>query len=178
MKRVMTVGAILFTLLTVVFALLCRKSGGVMLSLAITMGTFAYHFVMRLLVGGAVNAVFRNRMDASRPWFRVSAAEQKLYKKLRLSRWKGRLPTYDPAAFSLEQHTPEEILGATCQAEVVHELIMLLSFLPLLAAIPFGSFGVFLMTSLAAAVFDGLFVMLQRYNRPRLQRALPRLKRK
>jgi hypothetical protein len=44
----------------------------------------------------------------------------------------------------------------------------LLSFLPLLAAIPFGAFPAFLITSLAAACFDTVFVIMQRFNRPRL----------
>ena len=57
-----------------------------------------------------------------------------------------------------------------CGAEVVHEVILVLSFLPLLAAFPFGSFGVFLITSLLAALYDLSFVIMQRFNRPRILR--------
>ena len=59
-----------------------------------------------------------------------------------------------------------------CGAEIVHEIIMVLSFLPLLAIPVFGAFPVFLITSVLAALFDGVFVMAQRYNRPRLVRIL------
>ena len=141
-----------------------------LLSLAITAGTFAYHFAMRLLVGAAVNAVMHNRADHTRRWFQPHPFEASLYRKLRVKRWKDRLPSYDPSLFSVTLQTPEAILGASCQAEAVHEIIVPLSFLPLLAAIPFGSFPVFLITSLLSAGFDSLFVILQRYNRPRLLR--------
>ena len=57
-----------------------------------------------------------------------------------------------------------------CGAEIVHEVIMVLSFLPLLTVPFFGTFPVFLMTSALSALFDSIFVMAQRYNRPRLVR--------
>lgn len=78
------------------------------------------------------------------------------------------MPTYQPESFSLQKHTPAEIAQAMCQAEVTHEIIVALSFLPLLMAVPFGDFWVFFLTSLAAAGFDLLFVIIQRYNRPRI----------
>ena len=55
-------------------------------------------------------------------------------------------------------------------ADTVHEIIVVLSFLPLTAAIFFGEFGVFLITSTLAALYDLSFVVMQRFNRPRLVR--------
>lgn len=55
-----------------------------------------------------------------------------------------------------------------CQAELVHETIIILSFVPLFAVIFFDSFWVFFITSAAAAIFDLLFVIIQRYNRDRI----------
>ena len=55
-----------------------------------------------------------------------------------------------------------------CGAEVVHEIIMVLSFIPLLFAIPFGVFPVFFITSVIASLVDFVFVIVQRYNRPRI----------
>ena len=55
-----------------------------------------------------------------------------------------------------------------CQAELVHETITVLSFVPVLFAIWFGQLPVFLITSLLAAAFDMQFVILQRFNRPRV----------
>ena len=82
------------------------------------------------------------------------------------------MPTYAPELFSRERHTLEEIAMAMCQAEIVHEIIALLSFLPL-AVVPWlGAFWVFLITSCLSAGGDLLFVILQRYNRPILLRVM------
>lgn len=70
--------------------------------------------------------------------------------------------------FSVEKRSLDEIVQATCQSEITHEVIAVLSFLPLLASLKFDSFMVFFITSLLAACFDLSFVIIQRYNRPRL----------
>jgi hypothetical protein len=134
----------------------------------ITFATTAYHFLMRLLTGSAIHLLLRNRVDYRRRWFRVSTAEQRFYNKLHVKKWKAGMGTYDPKAFDSSIHTWDEIAQATCQAELVHEAIILLSFLPVLAAIPFGALPVFVITSLLSAGFDALFVIMQRYNRPRI----------
>ncbi len=140
------------------------------LSLAITLGTTAYHFSMRLAVGLFLHAIFRGNMDHKRKWFSERSFEAKLYRLLKVKAWKKYIPTFDPSLYSLKEHSIEELLGATCQAEVVHELIMLLSLLPLAMIIPFGEPIAFITTSLFAFLIDGVFVILQRFNRPRLLR--------
>lgn len=85
------------------------------------------------------------------------------------------MPTYDVDTFSFELHSMEEIVMAMCQSEVVHEAIVVLSFIPVSFSIRFASFGVFLVTSILAAIFDMMFVIMQRYNRPRLVRILKKL---
>ena len=72
----------------------------------------------------------------------------------------------------MELHTPEQILANMCQAEVVHEIIVLCSFLPLAATPVLGALPVFLITSILAAVVDLIFVIAQRYNRPRIFRLI------
>lgn len=138
------------------------------LTLAITFGTIAYHLIARLLVGWIFNRVMKNRADHTRKWYQLRPWEQKLYRFLRVKKWKNKLPTYTPESFSNQKHTWEEIAQAMCQAELVHETNILLSFVPLAASIWFGSFAVFLITSLAGAAFDLLFVIIQRYNRARV----------
>ena len=146
------------------------------LSAAITSGTVAYHLLMRLAVGAVFHAAMGNRADCSKAWYRPRRWESRLYDLLRVKRWKSRLPTYDPDRFSPKLHSWDEIAQAMCQAELVHETNMLLSFVPLLAAPRLGSFGVFLATSVAAALFDSLFVMIQRCNRPRVLRLVAKIR--
>ncbi len=78
------------------------------------------------------------------------------------------MPTYYPDTFSPKKHTWSEIAQAMCQSELVHEVNVILSFVPIIVTIWFGSFFVFLITSIGGAVFDLIFVVMQRYNRARV----------
>ena len=168
-----------FSVGTVILTVLYRHTPGeVWLSLAITFGTTAYHFIMRLLVGLAFSAVMHNRADYTKRRYRVSATEAAIYEKLKVNKWKSGMPTYDPTLFDPRIHTWEEIAQATCQAECVHETIAVLSFLPVAAGIWFDAYPVFILTSVAAAVFDLMLVMMQRYNRQRIAKLLERRKAK
>lgn len=147
-----------------------------LLSCAITCGMFAYHITIRFLTPVLLKLLFHRQYDPTSGWFRQKPWEQKLYTRLKVKNWKAHVMTYDPREFSLQLHTPEEIVLNMCHAEAVHELIMVLSFTSLLFAIPFGSFGVFLITAVLAAMLDGTFVLLQRYNRPRMVRLIEKQK--
>ena len=161
--------ALLSSLITIFCAILYKNSGNdLFLTLMITFGTTAYHFVMRLFTGLIINLLLKNHVDYRKRWFQVSAIEQKLYKKLKVKKWKGKMGTYDPDCFDNKIHSWDEIAQATCQAELVHELIIVLSFVPVIAAVPFGALPVFIITSILAACVDAVFVIIQRYNRPRV----------
>lgn len=147
------------------------SGAGWLLSLGITFGTTAYHFVMRLLVGLVFDRTMQNRADCTRAWYQPRRWEKKLYKTLRVKRWKTAMPTFSPELFSTRQHSLSELAQAMCQAELVHEVCAVLSFMPVAAAHWFGALPVFLLTSIGGAVFDLMFVMMQRYNRPRVLRA-------
>lgn len=165
MKRI----ALIVLLCTVAAGLLYMKTrSSLLLSIAISLGTIFYHFFMRLLVGWAVNAVMHNRANCNARWFRPLDFEEKLYRRLRVAVWKKHLPSYQPELFSMKDRSLDEIAQAMCQAEIVHEIIIPLSFVPLFAIPYFGAAAVFIITSLLAACFDLLFVILQRFNRPRI----------
>ncbi len=169
MPKLLGISTLLSVLFTTLFTALYHFfRASAYLSLAITFGTFCYHLLMRILVGAAVCCAMRGHTSCHKKWYRPRPFEKKLYARLEVKKWKAYLPTYQPESFSLQRHSPAEIAQATCQAEVTHEIIVALSFLPLLMAVPFGDFWVFFLTSLASAGFDLLFVIIQRYNRPRI----------
>lgn len=146
---------------------------GVFETLAITALTFFFHFAVRLLIGGLVSmATSVKKPDYNNWWFKEKAFERKLYKVLKVKEWKKHMPTYSPENFSLEKHSMEDIILSTCQAELTHEWIALASFIPLSFISKFGAAGVFIITSIMAAGVDMLFVLIQRYNRPRLIKML------
>lgn len=169
MKRTIKSIVLISAILTCVFVLVyITTKSSVTLSIAISCGTTAYHFCMRLAVGTVYELVFHNNINYHGKWFAPQKWESQLYKALRVKKWKSRMPSYAPDNFDTKQNSLEEIAGAMCQAELVHETIALLSFLPI-AAIPFwGEAGVFILTSIGAAAFDMSFAVMQRFNRPRI----------
>lgn len=155
------------------FASVFYKSS-LLFSLAITFGVTFYHFAIRLVIGYSVDRIFKNGINYKNRWFSPKKFEQRLYKKLHVHKWKEKVPTFDPEQFDIEQHTFDEIISSMCVAEIVHEVIFVFALLPIVLSIPFGEFWVFFVTSFFSAAFDLIFVILQRYNRPRVIRLLNR----
>ena len=140
----------------------------------ITIGITLYHFAMRLAVGTVVNLIMNNQANYKSVWFREKSFENKLYKRMCVRKWKKYIPTYSPETFDTSHKTVKAIIGATCQAEIVHEVIMVFSLLPI-ALIPFlGGAVAFIITSVLSMMIDAVFVILQRYNRPKLVKVMGR----
>ena len=177
MKKAMliTLGASLFMCLV---CGLCFQRGGQrwLFGCAVTFGVVAYHMLIRFAAPGLLWLIFRRKYDIRHWWFRQKNWEPKLYELLRVRKWKGAVASYDPSEFDLEKHSLREIAENMCHAEAVHEVIILLSFTSLFFAIPFGDLWVFLLTAVAAACVDGVFTVMQRYNRPRIMMILERRK--
>lgn len=169
MAKSMKSTAVITLLLMILFCILYQATrNSVFFSLAITFGTIAYHFIIRLLVGGLFDFKMKNQADYTKKWYQVSDIEMKLYEKLKVKKWKNKMPTFDMDAFDVSKHSWDEIVQATCQSELVHETNAVVSFLPVFESIWFGTFEVFLITSVLGAIFDLMFVFMQRFNRARI----------
>lgn len=167
---------IMLLVMTLIFLYLyhsCHQAW--MLSVYVTLLTVFYHFAMRLVVGKAVTFIYKNReFRVDTIGFRIRSYEPRLYQVLHVKQWKTKVITASPDQFDLRKISPEELLHSVLQAELVHRVIMVLSFLPLLLIIPYGVPLVFILTSVLASLFDLIFVMIQRYNRPRVIRLAER----
>ena len=119
----------------------------------------------------------KNKADHENVWFREKSFEKKLYKGLYIRNWKKYIPTYDPDTFDASCKTVKEIVGATCQAEIVHEVIMVFSLLPITWIPVLGGAAVLIVTSVLSMLIDSVFVIVQRYNRPKLVRVMERFER-
>lgn len=169
MSRVMKIISIVTIISTIIFSYIyITINKDIYLTLAISFGTTAYHFIMRLIVGYIVNGILHNKANYNNIYFKSKKFEQKIYKIIKVKKWKDKMPTYNPEFYSTEKHSLEEIAMVTCQAEIVHELIIIFSFVPVLFTLWFDSFWVFMITSIISALIDTLFVIIQRYNRPRI----------
>ncbi len=148
--------------------------GELSLTTAITAGTICYHSNARGIIGAWIDRNVRPGLNPDHPWFREQKWEPPLYRLLRVRRWKDKMPTYTPQAFCLKETNLPDVICNSCSAELIHVLCMAAGFLPLVM-VPFvGAFWVFFLTSLGAACADGIFVVIQRYNRPRLRRLYAR----
>ncbi|MEE3428445.1 MAG: hypothetical protein VZQ55_05710 [Ruminococcus sp.] len=165
MKVLAGITLALFIYFTVMYSM---EHFGVYLSCAVTFGTCAYHLCMRLIVGLIFDKTMNNKADYNKKTYRLKPFERKLYSFLWVKRWKNKMPTYDKEVFDISSNTWDEIAQATCQAEMVHRTCFVLSFLPIILSIWFGDFPVFLITSLFGALIDLLFIIMQRFNRPRI----------
>ena len=146
-----------------------------MLPVYVTLLTTFYHFAMRIAVGEAVTVIYKKRkFNINSLGFRIHGYEHRLFEFLNVKRWKSRVITAKPEQFEVRKLSPEELLHNMLQAELVHRIIMVLSFLPLLLIIPYGKPLVFVLTSVFACLIDLIFVIIQRYNRPRAVRLIKR----
>ncbi|MBQ6700501.1 MAG: hypothetical protein IJM98_07535 [Oscillospiraceae bacterium] len=144
------------------------------LTLSITFGVTLYHFAIRLVIGYLTDKIFRGKTNPKSKWFSPKKFEHRMYKMLKVHKWKKFVPTFDPNQFNMEDNSLNKIADSMCVAELCHEIIILFAFLPVLLIIPFGSSGVFITTSFVSACIDFIFVIIQRYNRPRILRLIER----
>ena len=167
---------IVFITVTVAFAVLYRIfNKGYMLSVYITFLTISYHFSMRLVVGQLVTVIYHKReFNLDSIGFRIYKFEEDLYRILKVKKWKTHMITAKPEQFDLHENSMDVILHNMAQAELVHRIIVVLSFVPLILIIPYGAPLIFIMTSIAAALIDLQFVIIQRFNRPRVMRIVER----
>ena len=121
MAKTMKRTAVISVVATIIFSFICWKSNwSWTFSAAITFGTIAYHLVIRLLVGTLVDCILHNQVDYNKKWFHVHPIEMKIYNKLKVKKWKGKIPTYNEELFSIEKRTFHEIAQATCQQRNSH----------------------------------------------------------
>ena len=162
-KRAVILSAVLFPSLSLIFLILGYEA------LFITASAFSFHILMRLIVGYAVKNA---ELDGRSVIFHVSDKEFRFLRSTDIAFWKERLPTYDEESFKVRNL--DALYSVMLHAELTHFLIAILSFVPFAASLCIqpirSSWPVFFITSALSALFDSLFVAVQRYNRKRIDR--------
>lgn len=147
----------------------------VILWTGVTAFTIMYHLWMRIIMGN-VSKLCKVRYNQW--WFREKPFEKKLYNFLRVRKWKGKALTYNPELYNVKERTLRQIADTTAKSELDHLINILISLSTLLFALLWGELWIFLITAVLAILFDLQFVLIQRYNRPRLARMVDRERRK
>lgn len=133
-----------------------------------------YHFWLRIIMGN-VTKLFNINRDGH--WFRERKFERKLYEFLRVKKWKGKALTYNPDAFSLDKNSLEEIADTTAKSELDHWVNEIISIGSIFFSLLWGEFWIFFATAILAMIFDAQFIIIQRYNRPRLLKIIQKKQR-
>ena len=128
-----------------------------------------YHFKMRLIMGEITK---KRGVSYTHPWFRERRFEKRLYKLLCVRKWRGKILTYDPDAFDIKKHTLPEIADAMSKAECDHWINELISLSTIAFGLIFGQMWIFVTTAIVGMLFDGQFIVVQRYNRPTVVRLI------
>ena len=164
--------------ITIIIWLLCFTlyyrniyKNSVILWTGITAFTIMYHFWLRIIMGN-VSKLFKKHIKHNQWLFKERKFEKKLYKLLRVKEWKGKALTYNPEAFSLKEHSLEEISDTMVKSELDHWINEIISLSTLLFAIPWGALWSFAVSAVVAMIFDSQFIIIQRYNRPRVIKIL------
>lgn len=151
------------------------NDSSIILWTGITAFTIMYHFWVRIIMGN-VSKLFRKYINYKQWWFKEKKFEKNLYKFLKVKDWKGKALTYNPEQFSLKENSLEDIINTMTKSEVDHWINEIISLSTILFSIPWGEFWIFFITAIAAMIFDSQFIIIQRYNRPRVLKILERNK--
>lgn len=171
MKRFMYIAScVSLALMFVFFIIMANTFNSVFLTLGITCMTICYHFTIRLVIGGIMDRISLDNFKPNAGRFRERGFERRFYKTLRVKKWKRFVPTYNDEHFSMK-NSLETLIGETCRAEAVHWLCIAASLVSIAFTAVFGSLAAFLVTGIIGALIDLVFVIIQRYNRPRLIKA-------
>ncbi len=186
MKKVKKSGPAIFmysvitiTLVTTIICFIVYYGGlyknNIILWTGVTCFTIMYHLWLRIIMGN-VSKIFKNSISYNQVWFKEKGFEKVLYKFLCVKKWKGKALTYNPELFSLKNNSLEEIAKTTCKAELDHWINEIISLTTLFFAFVWGEFWIFLVTAVLAMIFDAQFIVIQRYNRPRIMKLLEKSK--
>ena len=143
----------------------------VVLYTGVTAFIIVYQLGLRLLFG-VLTTSFKDKLTTKQFLFKERKFEKKLYEVLKVKKWKKRALTYDPEAFNLRKNTKKQVLQTMLKSELDHWINELISLSTLLFALIWGEFGIFLVTCILAMLFDGQFILIQRFNRPRVERLI------
>ncbi len=166
-------------LISVLGTLLCgyaylQTTGILAMYMCIIFGTVAVHFLIMHISAPIVFLIFKKRFNYDSFWFIPKRFEKDLYEILKVKKWKTKVPSYDSDEYSLKIHTAEDVIMNMCHAEVVHEVIFVASYLPIMGGFVISHWGVLILTSFVLSGCHLVFIVIQRYNRPRVVRLYER----
>jgi len=134
-----------------------------------------YHFGLRIFMGEVTKRI---RFNYNTYWYKTKSFEKPLYRLLRVRSWKDKVLTFDPASYDFQNRTLEQLAYTMTKSETDHWINEIISVISILFSVIWGCFPIFLVTAVAAMLFDAQFIVVQRYNRPVVLRLIEKKSRK
>lgn len=137
--------------------------------------TIIYHFAYRIFVGELVSIIdLKKDINYNSILLCEFSFEKKLYDFLKVKQWKKYMITAKPKQFNIYTKSFEDILKSMLIAEKVHIISFFLSYLPLLFMSKDGVYPILVRICLIGSLIDLLYVIIQRYNIPRVKALIKR----
>lgn len=134
-----------------------------------------YHFLYRIFIGELVSAIdLKKDINYNSLLLHEFGFEKKLYDVLKVKYWKNHMVTAKPYKFNIYDKPFAEVLKSMIVAEKVHVICFFLSYLPILLTFKHSTatasmtVSAIMLTSFIASLIDLSYVIIQRYNIPRL----------
>ncbi len=135
--------------------------------------TIMYHFWVRIIMGN-VSKLFKDKINYKQAWFKEHGFEKPLYKLLQVKKWKDKALTYNPGDFDVNNRPLVDICNTMAKSEVDHWINECISISTMFFGLIWGHPHLFIISAIAAMIFDSQFIIIQRYNRPRIVKLLER----
>ena len=144
-----------------------------MVTIVISVLVILYHFLYRILIGELVSAIDSKKdINYNSILLHEFNFEEKLYDVLKVKYWKNRMVTAKPYQFNIHDRSFTELLKSMIIAEKVHIICFFFSYLPILLTFKHATSSTtasaIILTSFIASLIDLSYVIIQRYNIPRL----------
>ncbi len=169
-------------LLTVLISAVCfglyysgTYKNGVVLWIGIVSFMILYHFGLRIFFGNITN---KFKINYNHPWYKTRKFEEPLYKLLQVRKWKEKVLTFEPDKYDVKNVTLEQLATTMSKSELDHWINEFISIFSLLFIPLWGCAPAFVISAIAAMLFDAQFIIVQRYNRPIVIRLMNKLERK
>lgn len=156
--------------LTIIIAAVCfllHYSGifknGIILWTGIVSFMILYHFGLRIYMGTVTK---KWNITYNHPWFKQRSFEKKLYKLLRVRKWKDKVLTFEPEMYNFQSRTLSQLATTMAKSETDHWINEIISVISTFFLFIWGCPAAFIISAVAAMIFDAQFIIVQRYNRP------------
>jgi len=136
---------------------------GIVLWTGIVSFMILYHFGFRIYMG---NVTKKWSITYKHPRFKQRSFEKQLYKTLKVRKWKDKVLTFEPDMYDFRNRTPHQLATTMAKSETDHWINEIISIISMFFSFIWGCPAAFIISALAAMVFDARFIVVQRYNRP------------